>query len=37
MKGKSYDTVTEELIRKLKAKYPELQMSDTEHILVGVI
>ena len=35
MKGKNYNTVTKELIRKLKNKYPNLP--DIEHIAISVI
>jgi hypothetical protein len=37
MKGQDYNKVTRELIRKLKAKYPELPISDIEHISMSVI
>ena len=37
MKGRSYDTIAKKLIGDLKIKFPELNLSEIEHIAVGVI
>jgi len=37
MKGKNYNTVVKELIKKLKIKYPELNIAEIKQISIGVI